>query len=65
MPTDIVMAGMLEPLRLEEDFVTCVGTLNMAGAQGKEFVVATADNNGDHVAVQARSILVVREVTDD
>lgn len=65
MPTDVTMRGLLEPLRLEEDFPTCVGTLNMATAQGKEFVVATAEDNGDHIAVAARNILTLREVTDD
>lgn len=65
MPSDITMRGLLEPVRIEEGFVEAIQTLNMASAQGKEFVVATSDEDGEHIAMSARNILLVKGVEED
>lgn len=65
MPSEVTMRGLLEPVRLEEGFMEAIATLNMAAAQGKEFVVATSLEDGENIAMAARNILIIKGVEDE
>lgn len=62
MPTDITLRGMLEPIRIEENFMETANVLENMAARGKEFVVATDDGDGNNIAVAIRNILAFKEV---
>lgn len=64
MAVDILMRGTLEPIRIAEDFMEVATSLNMASAQGKEFVVATDSLDGGNILIAMRNILTLKE-TDE
>lgn len=60
MPVAVTMKGLLEPITLEDSFLETANALNIASAQGKEFIV-TKNSDGEHVALAMRNILYILE----
>jgi hypothetical protein len=60
----VSMRGLLEPLELEEDFAETAHRLNIAAAQGREFV-ATTDELGRNVLLKMDNILTIVEKDDE
>lgn len=56
----LTMRGELEAVELEPDFVEFANDLNIAGAKGKEFMIART-TEGDNIAIAMHNILTVRE----
>lgn len=54
------MKGLLEPISIEDDFGEAANALNIAAAQGKEFIV-TRTVEGDHIALKMDNILTIIE----
>lgn len=59
----VTMRGVLEPVILDEDFMSTIKTLNDAAIQGKEFVLSRTPNGG-HVGMAMHNILTVKSVED-
>lgn len=62
--TIITMRGALEPVTLDETFLTLVQAMNLAKAQGQSFVVA-ANTDGEYVALAVDNILTMRQSGED
>jgi hypothetical protein len=63
MTVVVTLKGALEPVTLEDDFLTTANALNMASAQGKEFVVTRTDR-GDNILLAMDQILHIIEGDD-
>lgn len=64
MPVAVTMKGLLEPVVLEDSFLEAANALNIAAAQGKEFIV-TRDNDGKNVALAMHNILYIKEQDEE
>jgi hypothetical protein len=63
MTVAVTMRGMLEPVLIEEGFIEATHALNMANAQGKEFILATTPE-GDNIGMSMRNILFIKEIDE-
>lgn len=59
---EITSKGTLDATIVEGDFQTFINDLNLAAAQGKQFVVATEQRDGETqpVALETRNITRIR-----
>jgi hypothetical protein len=61
---EVTMKGLLEPVSLEDDWVETMNALNLAAANGKEFV-ATRTGDGDNILLKMENILTIKEIESD
>lgn len=66
MPTRVTMKGLIEPVVIDEGFIECTNKLNIAAANGKQFVITKAEDNGENLVLNINEILTLRQVdTED
>jgi hypothetical protein len=53
------MTDVFEPVRLEGNFISFIQELNLAAAQGKQYVICSELGGGD-IALETRAIKVIR-----
>lgn len=56
----ISMRGALEPVLVDDDFMSVINTMNLAANQGKEFFLARAPD-GEHIGFAMHNILTIKE----
>ena len=61
---EIHSRDQFQAVRVEGDFLETVQNLNLAGAQGKQFVIFT-EEGGNPVAIEAHNIIKLRPVDED
>lgn len=64
MTLELTIHGQIQPLYLEGDYATFINDLNLAAAQGKQYVLATEarpDGVTAPVGIETKSITLIRE----
>ena len=64
MPVQVSLKGTFDVVVLDEDFAGIANTLNMAGASGRQFVVAD-QLDGEPILISLNQILTIREVDNE
>lgn len=63
-PVQITVRDVIDPIEIEGNFVEFINDLNIAAAQGKQFVICR-ESTGGNIAFETRNIVMMRDPEDD